>query len=46
MSQAMVQFNPAGMPAHLVDLFGDGGNDDLTSGAEAAFPVLSIKGKV
>jgi hypothetical protein len=46
MSQALAQFNPAGVPAHITQLFGGVSHQDLTAGAEAAFPMLSLKGKV
>lgn len=47
MSQALAVFNPAGMPENVASLFGGMvAVDDLTSGAEAAFPILSVKGRV
>ncbi len=46
MSTQMVQFDRSSMPASLSNIFGGVNSEDLTAGAEAAFPVLSIKGKV
>lgn len=47
MSTQMIEFNRGSMPANLSKLFGGlVGTDDLTHGAEAAFPILSIKGRV
>lgn len=46
MSTQMVQFHRNGMPTHLASVFGGVSHEDLTTGAEAGFPVLSLKGKV
>lgn len=47
MSTNMTTFNPNQMPADISRFVGNTGLvSDLTSGAEAGFPVLSIKGRV
>lgn len=46
MSTEMQLFNAGVIPAHLQEVFGNQQVDDLTSGAEASFPIISIKGKV
>lgn len=47
MSTQLTQFNPGQMPDSISRLFGDNGAaSDLTSGAESAFPILSIKGRI
>ena len=43
---ALIPFEKASLPAELASLFSAIGDDDLTSGISAGFPVISIKGKV
>lgn len=43
---ALIPFEKASLPADLASMFSAVGDDDLTSGISAGFPVISIKGKV
>lgn len=46
MTQAIVPFESAQLPAHLQHFNDIVSGDDLTAGATGGFPVISIKGKV
>jgi hypothetical protein len=46
MSNDVVKFESAKLPAHIANLFGGNGASDLSGGVGSGFPILSIKGKV
>lgn len=48
MSNVPQSYEGPAVPAHIANVFGNdfGGNDDLSSGVSAGFPIISYKGKV
>lgn len=42
----LINFDGGALPAHIRNMFGDAGNDDLSAGVSTGFPIISYKGKV